>query len=115
MNVAMILGFLALALAGALAWALAALSRAHAELAVARDRLGAAGDAVPAHAAEAAQRAADEMIRRAAAPCEPVSETLAGFQAQVVAGEKARAEEAGGLKAQIAALMQASAATQTEA
>jgi DNA recombination protein RmuC len=44
----------------------------------------------------------------------PVAETLAKFQEQVGAAEKARAEETGGLKAQIAALMQASADTQAE-
>src|SRR3984957_19489001 len=114
MNAAMILGLLSLALAGGLAWALLALSRAHTELAVARDRLGAPAGAVPAHAAEAPPRAADEMIKRAAETFKPVGETLARFQEQVVAAEKARAEEAGGLKAQIAALIQASAATQTE-
>src|SRR6201999_4219025 len=42
-------------------------------------------------------------------------ETLARFQEQVAAVEKARAEETGGLKAQIAALMQASSDTQAEA
>jgi DNA recombination protein RmuC len=115
MNAAVILAGLALALAGGLAWALVALSRAQAELAVARDRLASSGDAVPARAAEAAQLAADEMIKRAADTFKPVSETLARFQEQVAAVERARAEEAGGLKAQIAALMQASAATQTEA
>ncbi|HXQ46931.1 MAG TPA: DNA recombination protein RmuC [Caulobacteraceae bacterium] len=114
MNAAMILGLLSLALAGGLAWALFALSRTHAELAVARDRLSASGDAVPARAAEAAQLAADEMIKRAAETFRPVGETLAKFQEQVAAVEKARAEESGSLKAQIAALMQASAAAQTE-
>ena len=114
MNAAVILGLISLALAGGLGWALLALSRAHAELAVARDRLNTSGDAVPAHAAEAAQLAADEMIKRAADTFRPVSESLARFQEQVAAVEKARAEEAGGLKAQIAALMQASAAAQTE-
>jgi DNA recombination protein RmuC len=114
MNAALILGLLSLALAGGLAWAIFALSRAHAELAVARDRLNASGDAVPARAAEAAQLAADEMIKRAAETFRPVGETLAKFQEQVAAVERTRAEEAGSLKAQIAALMQASAAAQTE-
>jgi DNA recombination protein RmuC len=114
MNAALILGLLSLALAGGLAWALLALSRAHAALAVARDRLNASGDAVPARAAEAAQLAADEMIKRAAETFRPVGETLAKFQEQVAAVERTRAEEAGSLKAQIAALMQASAAAQTE-
>jgi DNA recombination protein RmuC len=45
----------------------------------------------------------------------PVAETLAKFQEQVTAVEKSRAEETGGLKEQIAALMRASVDTQTEA
>lgn len=52
---------------------------------------------------------------RLEAQLKPVAETLAKFQEQVVAVEKTRAEETGGLKAQIAALMQASTATQDEA
>src|SRR5438067_1237166 len=49
------------------------------------------------------------------AQLKPVAETLAKCEAQVTAVEKARAEETGGLKAQIAALMEASTATQFEA
>jgi DNA recombination protein RmuC len=49
------------------------------------------------------------------AQLKPVAETLAKFQEQVLAVEKARAEDTGGLKAQIAALMQASVDTQAEA
>jgi DNA recombination protein RmuC len=45
----------------------------------------------------------------------PVAETLQKFQEQVTAAEKARAEESGGLKEQIAQLLQASTATQEEA
>jgi DNA recombination protein RmuC len=52
---------------------------------------------------------------RLEAQLKPVAETLAKFEAQVTAVEKARAEETGGLKAQIAALMEASTATQFEA
>lgn len=52
---------------------------------------------------------------RLEAQLKPVAETLAKFQEQVVAVEKTRAEETGGLKAQIASLMQASVATQEEA
>src|SRR6185369_10352576 len=44
-----------------------------------------------------------------------VAETLQKFQEQVNLAEKARAEEAGGLKEQIAALLSASTATQDEA
>jgi DNA recombination protein RmuC len=63
---------------------------------------------------------ADELIKAAdtdgvEAQLKPVAETLAKFEAQVTAVEKARAEETGGLKAQIAALMEASTATQFEA
>lgn len=53
--------------------------------------------------------------RRIEAQLKPVAETLAKFQEQVTATEKARAEETGGLKAQISALLQASVDTQTEA
>lgn len=53
--------------------------------------------------------------QRLEAQLKPVAETLAKFEAQVVAVEKARAEETGGLKAQINALMEASVATQFEA
>jgi len=52
---------------------------------------------------------------RLEAQLKPVAETLAKFQEQVVAVEKTRAEDQGGLKAQIAALMQASVDTQGEA
>ena len=45
----------------------------------------------------------------------PVAETLAKFEVQVLAIEKVRAEETGGLKEQISALMTASVATQDEA
>lgn len=53
--------------------------------------------------------------QRLEAQLKPVAETLAKFEAQVTAVEKARAEETGGLKAQIAALLEASTATQFEA
>ncbi|WP_312160743.1 DNA recombination protein RmuC [Phenylobacterium sp.] len=52
---------------------------------------------------------------RLEAQLKPVAETLARFQEQVVAVEKTRAEETGGLKEQINQLMLASSATQTEA
>lgn len=52
---------------------------------------------------------------RLEAQLKPVAETLAKFEAQVQAIEKSRAEDHGGLKEQIAALMQASTATQAEA
>ncbi len=52
---------------------------------------------------------------RLEAQLKPVSDTLKKFEEQVTAAEKARAEQAGGLKAQIAQLMTASTATQDEA
>jgi DNA recombination protein RmuC len=73
--------------------------------------------------AEALIKRADENFKsrealataRLEAQLKPVAETLAKFEAQVTAVEKSRAEETGGLKAQIAALMEASTATQFEA
>ena len=106
-------------------------------LAVAEERLrmteaaqGQIQAAVRAQAAASAQVVAEQLVTRAAetfksqeeqakarleAQLKPVAETLAKFQEQVTAVEKARAEETGGLKAQIAALMQASTDTQAEA
>jgi DNA recombination protein RmuC len=52
---------------------------------------------------------------RLEAQLKPVAETLLKFQEQVAAVEKTRAEETGGLKAQIAQLLAASTATQDEA
>jgi DNA recombination protein RmuC len=52
---------------------------------------------------------------RLEAQLKPVAETLQKFQEQVTLAEKARAEETGGLKEQIAALLSASTATQEEA
>lgn len=83
-----------------------------------------------AQAAESAKAVARELIDRTEqtlkareemaeqkiqAQLKPVADTLAKFQEQVVAAEKARAEETGGLKQQITALMQASVDTQNEA
>lgn len=83
-----------------------------------------------AQAAQSASAVAEELVKRAdenfrnrdlearaklEAQLKPVTETLAKVQEQVAAVEKTRAEETGGLKAQINALMQASAATQDEA
>jgi DNA recombination protein RmuC len=52
---------------------------------------------------------------RLEAQLKPVAETLQKFQEQISLAEKARAEETGGLKEQIAALLTASTATQDEA
>lgn len=80
--------------------------------------------------AKAAEAIAEQVMKRAdetfhnreqlaqarlEAQLKPVAETLAKFQEQVVAVEKARAEETGGLKEQISQLMAASTATQAEA
>ncbi|HET9159124.1 MAG TPA: DNA recombination protein RmuC [Caulobacteraceae bacterium] len=87
-------------------------------------------DAVRAQAAEQADVVAEKLLARAKeqfeaqekvnaakleAQLKPVAETLAKFQEQVAAVEKARAEDAGGLKQQLADLMKASADTQAEA
>jgi len=88
------------------------------------------GEFLKAQAAQSANAVAEELLKRNAetmrgqdqltqarleAQLKPVAETLAKFEAQVQALEKNRAEETGGLKEQIAALMQASTATQAEA
>lgn len=87
-------------------------------------------DYLRTQAAHSAQAVAEALVARATetfrsqeqlaqtrleAQLKPVAETLTRFEAQVQAIEKARAEDTGGLKAQIAALMQASIDTQTEA
>ena len=60
-------------------------------------------------------RAREQMAQqRLEAQLKPVAETLAKFEAQVNAAEKARADETGGLKEQIAGLMRATTATQDE-
>jgi DNA recombination protein RmuC len=94
------------------------------------DGQGAISDLLRAQAAESAKAVADQLVTRASetfhaqqqlaqarldAQLKPVAETLAKFQEQVTAVEKLRAEETGGLKAQIAAVLQASVDTQTEA
>ena len=87
------------------------------------DYLRAQAEQTATATAEALLKRTDETFRnrellhqeRLAAQLKPVAETLAKFEAQVTAVEKARAEETGGLKAQITALMEASTATQAEA
>ncbi|MDR3507863.1 MAG: DNA recombination protein RmuC [Caulobacteraceae bacterium] len=145
MNVISIIALAVAALAGlGLAAALMALTRERAraadldrELARTQERLKQTEAnqveikaAVRAQAAESAQVVAEQLVTRAAetfkaqdqlaqarleAQLKPVAETLAKFQEQVTLVEKVRAEETGGLKAQIAALMQASVDTQSEA
>ena len=115
--------------AGAIAWALRERGRAsHAELRMAL--MAEQGDLVRAQLTQSAASVAEEILRkndeavrnreqlaqaRLEAQLKPVAESLEKFQAQVTAVEKQRAEEQGGLKEQIAQLMQASAATQDEA
>ncbi len=83
-----------------------------------------------AQAAQSAQAVAEQLVTRATetfqaqdrlaqarleAQLKPVAETLTKFEQQVQALETVRAAETGGLKEQIAALMQASTATRDEA
>eukprot|EP01030_Chromulinospumella_sphaerica_P013415 gene13415-13191_t len=94
------------------------------------DQSGATAELLKAQATQQAGAVAEELLKRTeesfrnrelvaqeriANQLKPVADTLAKFEAQVTAVEKARAEEQGGLKAQIAALMEASVATQAEA
>jgi DNA recombination protein RmuC len=66
--------------------------------------------------AEETFKAQDVLARtKLEAQLKPVADTLAKFEAQVTAAEKARAEQSGGLKAQIEQLLLASTATQEEA
>jgi DNA recombination protein RmuC len=82
-----------------------------------------------AQAAQSAEAVADALVKRASetfeaqerlaqakleAQLKPVAESLAKFQEQAAAAEKARAEETGGLKSQVAALMTATSAVQDE-
>ncbi len=90
----------------------------------------AGAETLKGHAAMVAGAVADDLVKRAAetfkaqdalaqakleAQLKPVAETLARFEAQVSTAEQARAEQSGGLKAQIEQLLLASAATQEEA
>ncbi|HEY0436167.1 MAG TPA: DNA recombination protein RmuC [Phenylobacterium sp.] len=118
-----------LAAAGAVAWALKERMRAAAaELRV--EMMREQADLVSAQVAQSATGVAEailarneEAIRgreqlaqaRLEAQLKPVAESLQKFQEQVTAVEKQRAEETGGLKAQITQLLQASVATQDEA
>src|SRR5438067_6087999 len=88
------------------------------------------GELVKAQAAQSAQAVAEALVKqteetfrnrellaqqRLETQLKPVAETLAKYQEQLAAVEKVRAEETGGLKQQIAQLLQASAQTQEEA
>ncbi|MDB5447394.1 MAG: hypothetical protein JWQ97_2711 [Phenylobacterium sp.] len=88
------------------------------------------GEIVKAQAAQSASAVAEALVKqteetfrnrelmaqqRLEAQLKPVAETLAKYQEQLAAVEKLRAEESGGLKQQIAQLLQASVQTQEEA
>jgi len=119
----------ALAAIGAVAWALRERMRAaEAELRV--EMLREQADLVSAQVAQSATGVAEAILRkneeavhnreqlaqaRLEAQLKPVAETLQKFQEQVALVEKVRAEETGGLKEQIAAMLAASTATQDEA
>jgi DNA recombination protein RmuC len=134
MNGAVLLAGVALAAAiGCLVWAMIERGRAgRAELALAmlREQGEAGGETLRAQAALSANAVADELVKRATATftaqetlaqakieaqLKPVADTLAKFEAKIAAADEARAREAGGLKAQIDALLLASTATQDEA
>jgi DNA recombination protein RmuC len=128
MNIVLLV-ILALTAAGAVAWAV--VERGRATKAQARaELLEANADTLKAQAAQSAQMVAEALVKRAGesfeaqerlsqakleAQLKPVAETLAKFQEQAQAAEKARAEETGGLKRQIEQLLTASVATQDEA
>jgi len=131
MNV-MLLSLAALfALAAIAATAWAAIERGRAVRAQERARfLEANAETLKAQASQSAHAVAEVLVRRASesfeaqerlaqakleAQLKPVSEMLAKFEVQTAAAEKARAEEAGGMKRQIEQLLTASVATQTEA
>ncbi|WP_091736224.1 DNA recombination protein RmuC [Phenylobacterium immobile] len=123
-------GFVA---AGCAVWALR--ERARAGLAVQRLKMVEAqavehAEFLKAQAAQSASAVAEALVRqteetfrnremlaqaRIEAQLKPVADTLQKFQEQVTAAEKARAEESGGLKAQIEQMLRASVATQDEA
>jgi DNA recombination protein RmuC len=103
---------------------------AEARAAMLEQQAGVQAELVKAQAAQSASAVAEALVKqteetfksrellaqqRIEAQLKPVAETLAKFQEQVAAVEQKRAEETGGLKAQIAQLLQASAATQEEA
>jgi DNA recombination protein RmuC len=94
------------------------------------DQSGSAAELLKAQAEQQAGAVAEALLKRTEetfrnrelmaqqrleAQLKPVADTLAKFEAQVTAAEQKRAEDQGGLKQQIAALMEASVATQAEA
>jgi DNA recombination protein RmuC len=137
MNVEIVLAvatvLLSLVAAGLAGWAMAERGRAERavlEARMLREQAASGAEILKAQAALSANAVAEELVRRAGetfaaqdrlvqakleAQLRPVAETLAKFETQAAAAEKARAEESGGLKAQIEQLLRASAATQDEA
>lgn len=119
------------AAADARAWDLSQrFAATEARLHLAEDAAATQTELLRAQAAQSAQTAAEEMLKRTDetfrnrellaqqrmdAQLRPVAETLAKFQEHVAALEKTRAEETGGLKEQLAQLMTASTATRDEA
>lgn len=108
----------------------AELTAAHERVEAQEDARKSMGEFLQAQAAQSAQAVAEQLVKRAdesfknrellaharlEAQLKPVADTLAKFEKQVTDIEKARAEETGGLKQQITALMEASVATQGEA
>jgi DNA recombination protein RmuC len=120
---------LAVVAAGAVAWALRERMRATAaEMRV--EMLREQAELVTAQLTQSATGVAEAILKkneeaihnrdqlahaRMEAQLKPVAESLQKFQEHVALVEKVRAEETGGLKEQIAALLNASAATQDEA
>jgi DNA recombination protein RmuC len=135
--VVLVLALLALLFAAGFVVAVLQLGQARARAAAAEaraqmleDQQARSGDLLRAQAAQSAETVAEKLVARAAesfrsqeqlaqarleSQLKPVAETLAKFEAQVTAMEKARAEDTGGLKQQITELLNASAATQDEA
>ena len=121
-------GLMTLAALGAAAWAV--IERGRAQRAEERAKfLEANGETLKAQAAQSAAAVAEALVKRASetfeaqerlaqakleAQLKPVADTLAKFQEQAAAAEKARAEETGGLRSQVAALMSATSAVQDE-
>ena len=136
-TLALILLVVAAAFGAAFLWAFmgwqktkGALSTAESRVELIEDSRVTMGEFLKAQAAQSAQAVADQMVTRATetfqaqdrvaharmeAQLKPVAEQLTKFQEHVTALEKARTDETGGLKEQLAALMIASSATRDEA
>ncbi len=135
-TLSIVLLVLSIALALGFVWAILGWQKASGALALSIEKAGlieesreTMADLLRAQAAQSAQVIADQMVTRATetfqaqdrvarermeAQLKPVAETLAKFETQVAALEKARAEETGTLKEQLSALMIASASAGAE-